>query len=329
MDFWIKNEYQRGRLTKIMGETIPDDGEGNPALTPQQIIRWYRAVASREGEGDIWAEGTPRAAELLGLEDEVWKTHKHGYGPHWDGRYLQFVHSPVWIVAAMGWATKGRDPFNHQHGYLERYPNFVSEWRAPRTSHWGTPTIPYSEICELGAQIYGAEHANSGWDNPSLAYTDKEYVTLWHEYRGVIKDSVPVCDRQFPLLYDTLGTPAKVGVIDAETQAFNAVVGTNWDLKEMHAHCEKVRNIVRAIHVRQGRTRDIDESVIPYFTQPDAWPDEPAPSSIEPDKFRALLDRYYVLHGWDKNTGWPTRAHLEEIGLKDVADELASHGKLP
>jgi hypothetical protein len=36
-----------------------------------------------------------------------------------------------------------------------------------------------------------------------------------------------------------------------------------------------------------------------------------------------------ILIGWDVNTGWPTRAKLEELGLKDIADELASIGKLP
>ncbi len=329
MDFWIKNEFKRGRLKKLMGEDIPADKDGNPVLSPQFVLKWWKAVAKREGEGDVWAEGTPRAAKTLGLDDEVWKTHKHGYGPHWDGRYLQFVHSPVWIVSALGWAIDGRDPFNHQHGYLERYPSFVREWQGTKKSGWGTTTIPFQEICKLGAEIYGAENANSGWDNPDLVYTDKEYVGRWHEYRAIIKDSVPMCDRQFPLLYDTVSVPAKVGVIDAEVQAFNAVVGTDWTLEEMHQHCEKVRDLHRALHVRQGRTREHDESVIPYFEkQPDAWPDEAPPSNLEPDKFRALLDRYYALHGWDKQTGRPTKAKLEEVGLKDVAAELEKLGKL-
>lgn len=328
MDFFLQNCYNAGKLPKLMGEPVPANEDGRMMLEPEFVYKWYRAVAHREGEGDVWAEGTPRAADILGLEDQVWKTHKHGYGPHWDGRYLHYVRSPVWIVSALGWATKSRDPFNHQHGYPERYPSFVQEWGNEK-SMWGTPAIPYEQICELGAQLYGAEYANSGWDNPSLAYKDKEHVALWHEYRSVIKDSVPMCDRQFPLLYDTTSLPPKVGWLDAEVEAFNAVVGTEWTLAEMHQHCEKVRNIARAMQVRQGRTRETDESVIPYFTQDDAWPDDLPPSSIEPEKFLDLMDRYYALHGWDTSTGWPTRAHLEDIGLKAIADELESLGKLP
>ncbi len=62
---------------------------------------------------------------------------------------------------------------------------------------------------------------------------------------------------------------------------------------------------------------------------------EPVPNgpcqghSIDPEKFEAMLDQYYELRGWDRETGIPTRAKLEEVGLRDVAEELESMGKLP
>ena len=34
-----------------------------------------------------------------------------------------------------------------------------------------------------------------------------------------------------------------------------------------------------------------------------------------------MLDDYYAARGWDKN-GIPTRAKLEELELKDIADDL-------
>jgi aldehyde:ferredoxin oxidoreductase len=42
-----------------------------------------------------------------------------------------------------------------------------------------------------------------------------------------------------------------------------------------------------------------------------------------------LVDLYYEQRGWDKETGWPTRETYEKFGLKEVADELESLGKLP
>ena len=40
-------------------------------------------------------------------------------------------------------------------------------------------------------------------------------------------------------------------------------------------------------------------------------------------QFSAVLDRYYELRGWNPETGWPTRARLEALGLGDVADDVA------
>jgi aldehyde:ferredoxin oxidoreductase len=36
----------------------------------------------------------------------------------------------------------------------------------------------------------------------------------------------------------------------------------------------------------------------------------------------AIKDDFYKLRGWDLTTGVPTRATLESLDLKDVADEL-------
>jgi len=345
MGWFMQNAYHAGRLTKLLGEPIKLNPKGpavypktdrSVGMTPEFAVKFIRAVAYREGEGDIWAEGTPRAAEKLGLADLTWKTHKHGYAPHWDGRYLQHVHSPVWIVSALGWATQGRDPYNQQHGYVERYTSHITEWAPfgegkgqPGFPSWfGDETISYREACEAGAKIYGARYANEGWDKPELAYVDKEYVATWHERRAIMKSSIPVCDRQFPLLFDAK-KPNKIGDIEAEVRLFNAVVGTNWSLDDMHKACERAFNVVRALHVRQGRTRAHDESVIPYFTQPANYPDEPGSQVIDIPRFKKLLDNYYKLHGWDPTTGWPTKAKLEECGLGNIARELARLGKLP
>jgi hypothetical protein len=137
-NWFIQNCQNDGKLSTLMGEKVVLNPNG-PAVYPKTdwntgmptdlAVKWIKGITYREGEGNIWAEGTPRAAAIMGLSDEVWKTHKHGYGPHWDGRYVQFSHYPVWVYAALDWATQGRDPFNQEHGYPERYASFVKEWR--------------------------------------------------------------------------------------------------------------------------------------------------------------------------------------------------------
>ncbi|MCD6089851.1 hypothetical protein J7K07_09085 [Candidatus Bathyarchaeota archaeon] len=336
MNWFIQNCFNDGKLTKLMGEKLNLNKEG-PAVYPkvtsedpykqawagfpeELAVKFLKAIAYREGDGDIFAEGTPRAAEKLGLQDEVWKTHKHGYAPHWDGRYLHFIHYPMWVISALVWATWGRDPFDSTHCAVQNYHRAVKEW--------GGGPVPYEQLKVIGRKIYGTEYAFAGWPNdPELGYRDKEIVVIWHQHSSIVKTSLPLCDQVFPLTWST-ATPDMVGDYTAGVRLLNAVTGLDWTFDDLYKAAERCINVLRALHVRQGRTREHDESVIRYFQeQPSVYPDEI--QTLDPDKFRALLDRYYERRGWDKRTGWPTREKLEELNLKDVADELARLGKLP
>ena len=48
----------------------------------------------------------------------------------------------------------------------------------------------------------------------------------------------------------------------------------------------------------------------------------PQDRALDKAKFEKLKDHYYAERGWDSATGIPTRAKLEELDLKDVADQL-------
>ena len=49
---------------------------------------------------------------------------------------------------------------------------------------------------------------------------------------------------------------------------------------------------------------------------------------LEKDKWEQMLDEYYDLQGWDRETGWQTKETLEKIELNEIAKELARSGKL-
>ncbi|RLI00465.1 aldehyde ferredoxin oxidoreductase, partial [Candidatus Bathyarchaeota archaeon] len=80
-----------------------------------------------------------------------------------------------------------------------------------------------------------------------------------------------------------------------------------------------------AIDIRNhGRSRREDEKTIDYFM----YPGKDDGVMLDKEKFLKILDKYYELRGWSKTSGWPTRTKLEELGLKNVADELESIGKI-
>ena len=49
---------------------------------------------------------------------------------------------------------------------------------------------------------------------------------------------------------------------------------------------------------------------------------------VDRDEFEKMKSEYYGLRGWDVESGLPTRAKLEELQLRDIADDLDERGLL-
>ena len=73
-----------------------------------------------------------------------------------------------------------------------------------------------------------------------------------------------------------------------------------------------------------GRDRRVDEATLDGFT----YPCLASGVMLDRARFLTLMDSYYELSGWSKANGRPTRARLEQLDLKEVADELEAMGGL-
>ena len=84
----------------------------------------------------------------------------------------------------------------------------------------------------------------------------------------------------------------------------------------------------RAVAVmRENRTRKQDDLGRAWFEKlVDGTHSLAAP--LDRAKWEALKDRFYTVRGWNPANGRPTRAKLERLGMKGVADTLRSAGKL-
>jgi aldehyde:ferredoxin oxidoreductase len=49
---------------------------------------------------------------------------------------------------------------------------------------------------------------------------------------------------------------------------------------------------------------------------------------MDEEKYDRMLDEYYDLHGWDRETSYPTRQALIDLDLGYVADDLEKIEKL-
>ncbi|MGE5623522.1 MAG: aldehyde ferredoxin oxidoreductase C-terminal domain-containing protein, partial [Methanocella sp.] len=97
---------------------------------------------------------------------------------------------------------------------------------------------------------------------------------------------------------------------------------------------ERIFNLHRALTIRDWNTVEMraKHDTVPEWAF--NWPEDKAPFTpghykMEKADVEVAKDMFYEVLGWDKQTGSPTRATLERLGLKSVADDLAKKGLLP
>ncbi len=285
---------------------------------------WWRdlliKIANREGIGDDMAEDLPRFYEKHGIgprymAEFVSSKGSRGHGWHRDGRAMERHPSPFWEYSALLYAVSTRDVTPSTHGFfflngLYGYPD------APKR----TPEILES-LQALAEKVYGSREAVLPGD------TYIEYVTRWHQHRAIIKDSLGLCDFIFPVvrrnqdsreaMEEALngGADQIYGDTALEAKLFQACTGLDISIEEMESSiAERIVNLERCLDVRNyGRNREVDEVVISHYQ----WGEKTDGTHLTASaaEFRALLDRFYTLRGWDKKTGIPTPEKLLTLGL--------------
>ncbi len=125
---------------------------------------------------------------------------------------------------------------------------------------------------------------------------------------------------------DALGGCKFMGIlITAQDIATLVAHATGWDftVEEFRKSGERIYNLARAFCVREGIDRSKD--VLPGRLMHDALPGGPAEGMvIEPEMLERMKDAYYDYRGWDKATGIPTPDKLRELGLGELASDLAA-----
>jgi aldehyde:ferredoxin oxidoreductase len=263
------------------------------------IISLIHKIANRDGIGDLLAEGSLRTAEKFGKEAVKCVVQIRGLD-QWpfDGR--------VSLGMALGSAVGIRGDMTRVVGAdnldLEYLAGCIDEKIVPKEKL-------YAEVKE----ILGHEKA---W--VSDAYEAKPLCVKNCETLVAIADVLGICKYielwvwQFSFAFQKA---------NMDTKLFSAVTGLEVNKEYLINVGNRVVTLERAIDARRGRRREHD--TLPY-----RWLEEPIPTGmhkgkvVDRQKFEKMKDEYYELRGYDVKTGIPTRKTLEELGLKNVADDL-------
>ncbi|MHB9034122.1 MAG: aldehyde ferredoxin oxidoreductase N-terminal domain-containing protein [Anaerolineae bacterium] len=329
---WLRMCEQEGLVSQFNGRPLAWNSS-------EFWVNFLHDIAYGIGEGQALAQGGWRAARELHLGEEIIRRCYSGWGysGHWDGHaaFVNYIVYPFWITSALHWAMDTRDPASSTHDYIQNVM-----FKGPFAGKTDNPNahITWDHMMAIGQRLYG----RADTFDPRSGYEGKALPAAYHAVRSLMKDSLPVDDQRFPLIFSNKSADrfVKLDGIDGpdmEVHLFRAGTGIDWTPADFTRAAERAYNLDRAIAVRHwGRDRSLDESVLPSFEYLENW-ENPATHerhALDRKQFLPLMDEYYRLCGWDQATGWPTCGRLAELGLADVYDPMvagarAARARLP
>ncbi len=285
--------YERGILTEseLDGPT-PQWGDA------EAVTRLIDMIAYRQGIGAVLAEGMKRAPQIIGKGSEKYAMHSKGMS--------LVMREPR---ASKGWGL----------GYALSSRGACHMRAAPIEGKAGRVPVSFLDPT-LQKRV-------EGLNNPTncLIEEGKPEMVTWFEELHAFEHSMEICVFSLYFGRRISGHPddreGQITVLDALARFYNSVTGGNITPEDLLTVGERITNLERAFNVREGLTRSDD-------TLPGRVLNEPLPDGRGAIDLEPMVDRYYELRGWDIRTGFPKREKLIQLGLTDVAEELAGMSRL-
>jgi aldehyde:ferredoxin oxidoreductase len=298
--------HQRGIITEqdLGGKELKwGDAEG--------ILEMISNIAHRRGMGDLFAEGSVGAAKSIGRGSEK-------YAMTIKGMEMLACPDPRsgGMAKNLGNITclRGGDDLKNAHTIFEKVPDWATNQgiKEEEYAKWFLERLDM--IDEVKNRIYGTPP-----NLDSSTYTPERIalMTQWYEDLSFVRDSLGIC------LFAVNTTSAIGSALSAKL--LSAYLGVDFTPQEVMEAGERITNVLKAYNVREGASRSKDNFPERFFSEP-LQKESTQGASLSRNEIDKLLDAYYELRRWDKETGNPTRGTLEKLGLESVAGDLAKRG---
>ncbi len=322
---WLARCYQQGVLR--------DEDAGMPLSkigSAEFIEAFVGKVAWREGFGDVLAQGTFKAAELIGkgakelIGDSI--ATRANEGMDYDPR--------LYITTGLLYALEPRRPIQQIHEITLS----VLQWLEWFKGSKGPPFLTTKVLQNIAQKFWGGRIAAD-----FSTFEGKALAARVIQNREYAKESLILCDFLWPIIWvrhsdDHVGDPT------LESQVFSAVTGRETDEQGLYRFGERILNLQRAILMREGWGGRAGDKLLDFvheqplqtlrFNRDCQVPGKDGEiiskkgAVLERAAFELMKDELYQLRGWDVPSGFQTRAKLVELGLGDVAGELERQGLL-
>ena len=309
---WLRSLLQKGIITE------EETGIPFSADPGEEFVRaLFDKITFRDGFGDILAEGTVRAAKKLGIYDALCKE-----------ELAEFLAIPAELLSS--WCSYGGHGFcgecDPRNWVVPGVFNAAHHRQPPLTSYavlayWSS--LPFDQQKAIAAKVYGSEEAIHPRGEPKYSQAEARAAAIEARHY-CIKDALTLCAWSWPMYVSPYAdrTPPYIGDTSLESRLLSAATGKNTTEEDLNKAGERIYSLMRAVMVREMGTRHMhrDHDLLPDHFFENSSPNSGAPP-LDREKFDYLMSKYYKLMGWDKD-GLPTRSKLEEMDLRDVADDL-------
>jgi aldehyde:ferredoxin oxidoreductase len=246
------------------------------------MIRLTEMIATREGFGDVLANGSRRAADLIGKGHELLITVKGAEAP----AHMPQAKRSLGVIYAV-------NPFGADHQSSEHDPM----------------------IEEGASELYLERLRLLGLDGPlafdSLGPEKVRFALRTQQFYSFL-DTASLCQFVWGPAWTMFGPTETVEFV-------RAVTGwEDFDLDELMEIGERRINLLRVFNAREGLTRADDKLPAKMF-RPLGGTGPTKGIALDHATIEGALDEYYRMAGWDGVTGNPTPETLARLGLDWVA----------
>jgi aldehyde:ferredoxin oxidoreductase len=282
---------------------------------PRWMIDFFDRLAYKKGEISHFADGAYWIAERWNFGDDYWNSAKVKL---WSPLGFPVHHSNEsnGQVGALISCMFNRDAQSHTH------QNFLFSG------------LPVSLTKEIAGELWGDPSAVDEPQNYTPMNRYKAVFAKWSIIRNVLHDSLSLCNWIWPMAASPLKERNYRGNTALESIFYSLATGIEKSEDELDLDAERVFTLHRALTVKQMGTTDMrnrHDGIVSWVFEkdPEKEPFTPGTIKLEREDMELAKTMLYEEMGWHSETGAPTRATLERLGMTDVADELASLNLLP
>ena len=273
---WAMECFENGEIT--------EDELGFPAPfgSAAAMVRLTEMIATREGFGEILANGSRKAADILERGHDFLITVKGAEAP---AHMPQYKRSLGLIYAV--------NPFGADHQSSE-HDGMIEE------GAW--------EVSLERMAMLGFDHALE----PDSLGTEKVRFALKTQYFYSFLDTASLCQFVWGPGWELFGPKETVDLV-------RAVTGwEDFDLDALMEIGERRLNMLRLFNAREGLSRAEDKLPAKFF-RPLVGTGPTAGVALDRDVIEHALDEYFEMAGWDVATGNPTPETAARLGLDWVS----------